>query len=446
MKKIFIYFLIIAIILVSINKKIFAEDNLPLGFGEWTTEYKEDKHRIEMIQYGRKVPLKWSDYSSQIPNNPYYKIGDVKIDYYAHDGKEYTWPNADAKTLFIWDFKEKTKLVYFYADVDTCVDSNYSNYTAPPLQLYCDDKLIASVGFHHYLKNWEPDIDCDCSILKLDMSYGGGEGRNRTYIVSTKATTQTDQYAYVENWSDGQDWRFEKEYPHLYGEESQIPVQRMVYSYPVKYRIDYDADGGEIIGEIISEYTIFDEVLLPMATKRGYEFLAWTNQNGIISKIDVGSVGDLKLFAQYERKKPDIFVANKSFDEEDRYIYLSELLEYVEASAIDELDGSISDKIAIEYIKYEDNISYNPDYLDISKKQVVEISFYVFNSGGKKASIKKKYYILGKGETIDNLRYIKIYSRFLKEEYNDSIDDRSIWKTEDYQNTLKKAYQKYKGE
>ena len=53
---------------------------------------------------------------------------------------------------------------------------------------------------------------------------------------------------------------------------------------------------------------------------------------------------------------------------------------------------------------------------------------------------------MGKGETIDNLRYIKIYSRFLKEEYNDSIDDRSIWKTEDYQNTLKKAYQKYKGE
>ena len=379
-------FLLIILVLFFIPTKINAEE-IPIGYSEWSEESTGDPSEISAIQYGRYVPIEWSEYYTSKPTELFYKKGETLTNNYAFDGEQYTWPNVNAKTLYTWDFKEKSHLVGFYADVDTCVDTNYSNYTGPPLQLYCDDKLIASVGFHGHLDNWQPKVDCDCKLLKLTMSYGGGSGRNRTYIVSTYATVQVVQYAHVTKWSDAQDWRFDDPYPFIFfGENSQQPTERTVYSSPIKYKINYLLDGGQLINEEINYYTVLDEFKLPIAYKQGYDFLGWDNGDEIIDEIKLGSIGDLNLIALYDRHKPNISVNNYYFDQDDNYLDLKEVLRLVNASADDEVDGDISDGIVIESIKYEkDGLLINkPDYLDLNIKQSVLIIYNQIEKGCKR--------------------------------------------------------------
>ena len=84
-------------------------------------------------------------------------------------------------------------------------------------------------------------------------------------------------------------------------------------------------------------------------------------------------------------------------------------------TAEDELDGDITKNVTVSYIIYEksDTRIDDPSYLDVSERQAVTICFKVTNSGGKSASIKKKYYILGKGEELEKSEDVMIYSRYI---------------------------------
>ena len=110
---------------------------------------------------------------------------------------------------------------------------------------------------------------------------------------------------------------------------------------------------------------------------------------------------------------------------------------------MDELDKDISDNIKISYFEYDDQrVVENPEVLDISKKGYVYIEFYVVNSGDIKASVKRKYYILGDGEDIDPYSdNLKIYSRYISEDYLNTLAADSIWQNVDYLDELRKIFE-----
>ena len=444
MKRILKCLLLTAVIIIHCTVTVMAEGELPDGYSEWSTESNGDPNEISAIQYGRQLPKEWSEWSIEVPESPYQKEGEELERHYAYEGSSHFWNNARAKTLFEWNFPSKSRIVYFYADVDTYVDKTYTNYSGPPLQLYCDGRQVASTGRHNHLSNWNPDIDCECSILKLTMSSDTGNGRNATCIVGTWATTYLKTYSYVISWQEPGDWRFDEAYPHLYGEESQIPAERTVYSRPIVYHISYDFNGGEAIGEITDSYTVLDEVELPGAHKEGYDFIGWYEGDTLIERIEKGTFRDISLVAVYDRHKPSIFTGHAFFDEDDAHIAVSDLLYIIKASASDEVDGDITGRIKVESITYEKNGTTvnRPSYLDVSTSQSVIIRLSVTNSGGKKAEIERRYYILGKGTDIERDDNLRVCSRFITEDFKETLSQGSIWRNDDYMEVLEAAYMK----
>ena len=448
-------YLEIIILIVSIfffPFEVLGEDTLP-GYSDWTTEEKDDENKVEATQYGRQVALEWSSWQSSKPDSEDFKSKETSIKYRALYGYSvsHKWEDASAKTLFTWDFVYDSKITTIHADVDTYYYPSYTKYSAPALQLYCDGVLVASTERHNRYKNWDPEVNATCRYLELRMSADDDEGRNMTSIAGTYAMKLATSYAYVTKWSEGTDWRLNEEYERIYGGENpQIPVSRKVYSYPLTYQINYDLDGGEFLEGATYSYTIFDEVVIPVAYKKGYDFLGfYDDSSNKVTKIEKGSYGDLNLTAKYERKMPSIYVGYTYFKKEDRKIDNEELLKLVNAKAIDELEGDISSEIKVDFITYEDkNVTvFNPSYLDISEEGNILIKFYVRNSDGVVASVERKYHILGLGENIENYSdNIKIYTRYISEEYVDTLDSNSIWKEADYQEILNKAFAKIRGE
>lgn len=449
MNKILKIILILIICNLCLPLKVKAQDVKP-GYSPWNEYPTGDPYEESTIQYGRKVPVAWSDWSSDNPSSftKDFKVKDGGKKYYAYNNEGKFWSDVNAKSLYTWDFGYMAKVIYAYIDVDTYRSPNYDNYQAPPLQLYCDGRQIASIGTHDVLQNWNPSINHSCRYLELKMSNNAGGGKNRTMIVGTWVTTSLTLYSYVTKWSEGQDWRFDKPYERIYGENPQIPTERKVYSHPLKYRINYELDGGTFLQEPTYEYTVNDEVSIPSVTKKGYDFIGFVDSKGnTVSKIEKGSYGDITLRATYKRRAPTLYISYTYFDCEDKKIPFDELLKRVNAKAIDELDGDISEKIKVSQIVYypSNYVDDNPDSLDISKAGYVDISFYVVNSGDESASLTRRYYILNKGEKIDDQDVgIQIYPRYITEDFKQSLQDDSIWKEEAYADALAQAYQKYR--
>lgn len=71
-----------------------------------------------------------------------------------------------------------------------------------------------------------------------------------------------------------------------------------------EYVICYDCDGGINDSSNPSSYTVLDEIELKPATKEGYEFNGWRDEgDNIVSKIEVGSVGNLILKAKWSQEE-----------------------------------------------------------------------------------------------------------------------------------------------
>ena len=200
-----------------------------------------------------------------------------------------------------------------------------------------------------------------------------------------------------------------------------------------------------MVGSPVYTYTVFDEVILPGANKTGYDFLGFVDSKGnIVSKIEKGTYGDISLKATYKRKSPTLYISYTYFDREDKKLPIRELIERVNGSARDELDGDISDDIKIEKIVYNANYTVNnPNSLDLSNAGYIDVTFYVLNSGNIRAEITRRFYILDKGQEIEDYDSgLKIYSRYISEEFKDSLDNKSIWRTKDYVDVLFNAYRK----
>ena len=99
------------------------------------------------------------------------------------------------------------------------------------------------------------------------------------------------------------------------------------------------------------------------------------------------------------------------------------------AKAYDEVDGDISDKVRIEKIEYENNVTvYNPLELNTSTKQFPIITYSVTNSHGLSTIEKKAYAIMDKyGDFIQEDEKVNVYTRFIDKNYLDDLSDESIW-------------------
>ena len=443
--------LLVTVLLVFIPAKVSGEDVRP-GYSEWSTTKSGLPGEISTIQYGRKLPIEWSSWSTDNPSS-FTKDFKSKIDetpHYAYGGAGKFWSDVNAKTLYTWNFGYKANVIYAYLDVDTYRSGYDDNYEAPPLQLYCDGREIASIGKHHELANWSPSINASCSYMELKMSANPGGGRNRTVIVGTWVTTTSTLYSYVTKWNEGVDWRFSYPYERKYGENPEIPTQRNVYSHPITYRINYNLDGGEFVGTPTYTYTVNDEVYIPSAYKKGYEFLGFYDESGnLVNKINKGTYRDITLTARYKRNPPTLYIGYTYFDKDDTPISIEDLVNRVNGKALDEVDGDISKDIKVSQIVYEqsDNVVYNPSHLDISTPGCVYITFYVYNSENVKAELKRRYYILDYGQDIEDYSSdLKIYSRYIDEEFKDTLVDGSIWKESDYAYVLNEAYRRYRSD
>lgn len=73
----------------------------------------------------------------------------------------------------------------------------------------------------------------------------------------------------------------------------------------VYYYIQYETDGGKFVDEIKEEYTIFDEITLPVPVKDGYEFKGWYLNEDFdgktISIIAKNTRKDYVLYAKWEK-------------------------------------------------------------------------------------------------------------------------------------------------
>lgn len=440
------YKILFIIVLVLISTfSIQAEAPKP-GYTDWSTNPSGNEYEESVVQYGRRVPAQWSDWSETKPSTADQKSKEGQIKKYVNRSatNSLIYFNANAKTIYTWNFGQRSRVVYFYADVDTYVYPSLAYYEAPPLQLYCDNSLIASTGTHDVLKNWNPNVNTSCTTMQLRMSDNSSHGRNRTAIVGTWATTLGTLYSYVVSWTDGRDWRTTEPYTRVYGENAQIPTSRVVYSYPITYSITYHLDEGTPVSDLPKSYTVLDDVELPICTKRGYDFLGYYDSKGnLINEIKKGSYGNLVLYAKYKRRLPVLYVGYTYFDVGDINISSDDVIKQVNARAIDELEGDLSDKIVIKSIYYEqkNKIIEDPEYLELDSEDIVNITFSVSNNVGGEATVTRKFYILGKGKSNDDyVENVKIYSRFIDEEYLYTLDEYSVWNTNDYKNQLYKAF------
>lgn len=437
---------IIALVLLT-NSVIKAEPPLP-GYSEWSTEKTGDENEISELQYGRKLPIEWSSWSTEKPSSVYQRWRDGIKKHYAfkEETKPVTFYDAKAKRLYRWNFSSKRKIVYLYADVDTYISGSNDYYEGPPLQLYCDGNLIASTGVHNELKNWNPSINASCSYMELYMSDNSGHDRNRTMVVGTWVGSYVDEYSYVIKWNNGQDWRTDKEYEHITGSNPQIPTQRIVYSHPVTYKINYDLNGGTANGKLTYTYTVLDEVSFPTLSKIAHDFLGFYDSKGNkVEKITKGTYGDINLYAKFKERIPKLTVGYTYFDkdEENPTIDIKEVIKQSNAEAYDEKQGDITDKIVIKSIEYRDKektVEY-PNYLEVDQKDQVTIKYTVTNDVGGTSEVTRIFYILGKGVEIENYSdNIKIYSRYISKNYIGTLDTNSIWNNDDYKKTLNSAF------
>lgn len=450
MKKLSKLILSIFILLINFTLTISADDDPPIGYTPWSTEKTGDENEISILQYGRMVPIKWSNWSEDIPISVYQRRRDGMKKHYANRSASASviYENADARTLYRWNFSSRRKIIYFYADVDTYKHENgvSTEYEGPPMQLYCDGNLIATTGKHNELINWNPQINTYCKTLALNMSKNDDGIRNRTMIVGTYVGSFIDEYSYVVEWSEGQDWRYHEEYEHITGSNPQIPTSRNVYSHPITYSITYILDGGTVNGELIKSYTILDTVNLPTVSKKGYDFLGFYDASGNkYEKIKKGTYGNLTLYAKYEKRVPTLDVGYTYFDvdKEKQVIDIKEVINKSNAKAYDRKQGDITGNIKIISISYKDKNKTinNPTYLEIDERDLVTITFYVENDVGGEALVTRRFHIIGKGTDIeDYVDDIKIYSRYISNDYYITLDPNSIWQTSSYQQTLNEAF------
>lgn len=79
----------------------------------------------------------------------------------------------------------------------------------------------------------------------------------------------------------------------------------------IHYSIDYDLDGGIIVTDNPSSYTVESAFEFASPTKLGYEFVGWYDQNNTkVNSIVKGMTGDLSLTAKWSANKNNLSISS----------------------------------------------------------------------------------------------------------------------------------------
>lgn len=79
----------------------------------------------------------------------------------------------------------------------------------------------------------------------------------------------------------------------------------------IHYSIDYDLDGGVIVTDNPSSYTVESAFEFASPTKSGYEFIGWYDQNNTkVNSIVKGMTGDLSLTAKWSANKNNLSISS----------------------------------------------------------------------------------------------------------------------------------------
>ena len=257
------------------------------------------------------------------------------------------------------------------------------------------------------------------------------------------------------------------------------------YYAPITYTITYnlnDGDGTPISratnsGDNPSTYNVYYGFTLKEPTRTGYKFTGWVDESGnpvkaineganmnfiksasktgteVKAMLSKRTARDITLTATWTPTNPELAVRKTTYYQDENIT--PDILKK-NATAVDILEGDISDKIVIKSIEYDDGtVVTDPAYLDTSKEQTAKITYYVENQRG--GSIEKSQTVTvipsSKGHWEDGTDPVnpgangqavagedydgsRIFSRYIREDCIYTLPGNSIWKTDTEYNDL----------
>ena len=153
----------------------------------------------------RKTVKSWSSWSTSKPSGAYTES--ASREYTSHGSKSLPTGglgNAGSKTLTTQYFGGPVTVTYVSYDVDVMKD-NWSNYSSPVLDVYCDSTHIGSGGGGSSSNNMSMSMNRTCSSIRIYSRGDTGSGRNLTFAnngtIEYHTTSRRTEYRYVTSWN-----------------------------------------------------------------------------------------------------------------------------------------------------------------------------------------------------------------------------------------------------
>lgn len=111
-------------------------------------------------------------------------------------------------------------------------------------------------------------------------------------------------------------WHTDPEMRHPFNTLSRIEHDITLYAnWKVEvFQLEFDANGGEILGEVPRSYTVLQPTfLLPQCRREGYRFLGWRDsRNNPVLMVRHGVIGHKKFTAQWQKNEPLVITCRDS--------------------------------------------------------------------------------------------------------------------------------------
>ncbi|MDD4316559.1 MAG: InlB B-repeat-containing protein, partial [Clostridia bacterium] len=151
-------------------------------------------------------------------------------------------------------------------------------------------------------------ILCSCAsnqsmVLLLDADGGSGDGTTAVISKDTQLPSPEKPGYKFNGWYIDENRSTPYTY-EIFSENSKFGDQKIVYAdfEPISFNITYNLNGG-LNGANAASYTINDEIILNNATRTGYTFGGWYDNEvfsgAAVTHIALNSVGDKILYAKW---------------------------------------------------------------------------------------------------------------------------------------------------
>ena len=193
------------------------------------------------------------------------------------------------------------------------VDAVSNKPSAPtgksPYQLYCESHPDYNKNEEEWLKDLINGRLGDKQKYEVTFNSNGGSQipkqtvLENEYIVKPENPTRLG-YNFKEWIYGGTTWLFD-----IFTVSKNITLTANWNI--IHYSIDYDLDGGVIVTDNPSSYTVESAFEFVSPTKLGYEFVGWYDQNNTkVNSVVKGMTGDLSLTAKWSANKNNLSISS----------------------------------------------------------------------------------------------------------------------------------------